>query len=198
MNRTNVILFALFLLLSSGQVGAQWRHSKADLPYRPAATFNGDTAAYLEFNYLIRNDQYIGRTVGDIIKELEYPVLYIVEAMSLHNFPDGRSRLGSLSLSVRQRDKELSIIHDYYIRVVFENPPNLAEYGKVRGAGNHPVFTPKLYDFIKDLKVSLVSVGGTVLKDPEILERGRQIQEENRRKARQVQEELDRRRRNQQ
>jgi len=198
MKRQIILLFALVLVLSSGQTWAQWRHSKADLPYKPAATFNGDTAAYLEFNYRIRSVQYVGWTVGEILKELEFPVLYIVEVDMQSSSGGSPTTVPSLNLSIRQVGKEPNVMKDYYIRLIFENPPTLDKFREAAGGGSKPVFTPKLYDFIKDLKVLSVGSSDFIIKDPEILERVKSIQEENYRRGRQAQEELDRRRRNQQ
>ena len=199
-----IILFALILLLTSGQAWSQWRHSKATSPYRPMATFNGDTAAYLEFNYSIRNVQYIGKTVGEILKEVEFPVLFITAVVvisSVENKPTPVKRIG---LGIRQIGKEPNPYHDYYISVFFENPPTLSEYRKAAGATK--AFTPHLYDFIKNLKVSDVSVNDAIIRDPEIWENRRRIHEENERKGREgremwerrQREELERQRRNQQ
>jgi len=196
MKRQIILLFALILVLSSGQTWAQWRHSKADLPYRSFTTFNGDTAAYLEFNYSIRNVQYVGKTVGEILKELEFPALYIVEVGMRSSSGGSPTTVPSLSLGIRQVGQEPNPIKDYYIFLRFENPPSLDKFWE--SGGRNKVFTPKLYDFIKDLRVICVSSNQFIIKDPEILEGARRVQEENYRKARQIQEELDRRRRSQQ
>ena len=193
-----IILLALILLLSSGQAWAQWRHSKADLPYRSFATFNGDTAAYLEFNYSIRRVQYVGKNVGEILKELEFPVLYIVEVDMQSSSGGSPTTVPSLSLDIRQVGKEPNPMKDYYISLLFENTPTLDKFREVAGGGSKPVFTPKLYDFIKDMKISGIGSSDFFTKNPELLGRERQIQEENYRRGRQAQEELDRRRRNQQ
>jgi hypothetical protein len=71
MKRMKIILLALLLALSTGQLRAQRETS----PYKPFAMFNGDTISYLEFNYIIRSKQYKGWTVGEILKEIELPVL---------------------------------------------------------------------------------------------------------------------------
>ena len=162
MKRTNFILFALFLLLSSGQLWAQEQK-----PYKSAATFKGDTLRYLEYNYAIRSEQYKGKTVEVILKELEYPVIYVT---GMYQSGGGPSRLAGLYFIIRQMMKESSETQDYYILIRFENPPILDEYDEASGRTNDnpfPVFSQKLYSFIKDLKISSVSSNTFLFKDPE-------------------------------
>lgn len=167
MKQTNVFLFALFFLLSAGQLWAQEQK-----PYKPVITFNGDTAQYLEYNYTIRSAQYKGKTAGEILRELEYPVLYVVGTYGIGLHTNIVTRLSALSLYIRQVGNEPSELKDYYITIIFENPPIHAEYKEASGLSGdnpRPVFSQKLYDFIKDLKVSSVFSNEYILKDPEIL-----------------------------
>ena len=183
MKRTNFILFALFLLLSSGQLWAQEQK-----PYKPAETFKGDTVQYLEYNYRIRCEQYVGKTVGEILKELEYPVLYI--AGVYRSGPDNPGELAGLDLGVRQIGKEPNPLKDYYIAVCFEYPPLLSDYFALYDRQN-PVLTPQIYDFIKDLKVSGVGFNPHIIKDPEVLKRAKQIHEEQRTRAEKAEKEWE-------
>ncbi|MDR2037861.1 MAG: hypothetical protein LBQ60_08055 [Bacteroidales bacterium] len=174
MKKIYFILLALIMILSAGQLTAQ--RNRATLPYKPAEMFHGDTASYLEYNYQIRNVQYKGRTVGDILKELEYPVLYIVEVQRMIN-PGNPTLIPRLSLSVRQKGKKPSVFKDYYIVISFEKPLLSDDYKKVASvphSDNTAVFTPQVYDFLKDKKVSNVSFNEFLVRDPEILELGRQ------------------------
>ena len=118
MKRIKFILLVLVLTLCAGQLWAQ-EHSKARSPYQPAATFAGDTAAYLEYNYGMRYVQYVGRTVSEILKELEYPPLYVIDIMFLSDY------IAGLSLCVHQSGKKPNLFKDYYIFMRFENPPNI-------------------------------------------------------------------------
>ncbi|MDR2148657.1 MAG: hypothetical protein LBE91_19625 [Tannerella sp.] len=186
MKRINFILAALFLLLSAGQLQAQ--SDKAALPYRPAASFNGDTLRYLDYNYRMRGEQYVGKTVGEILEELEYPVLYIADA-GLRSSPSSPTVVYYLSLSVRQIGKKASELKDYYIVVRFENPPTSAEYRKAsefRNENGDPVFTQKLYDFLKDRKVTGIGVNPYMYmtKEPVTSKKMKEIREKNDREAR--------------
>jgi len=180
MKRTNFILFALFLLLSTGQLWAQ-----KQMPYKSAATFNGDTLRYLEYNYAIRNEQYKGKTVEVILKELEYPVLYVSGTCrsGLDN-SNMISQLIALRFGIRQIGNEPSELEDYDITIFFENSPAFDEYKEVSefSAENpFPVLSQKLYNFIKDLRISSVSSNSFLFKDPGNVkawkERNRQVRE---------------------
>ena len=145
-------------------------------PYKQAAMFKMDTLQYLECNYNAERsaEYYKGKTVGDVLRELEYPVLYIVE--SAH----GDGKLGSLSLGIRQKGKKPSPLEDYYLYVSFENPPTLDEYREASGATRDnpcPAFTSKLYDFIKDLKVRQVGSNPYIIEKRENLKKAGKIKE---------------------
>ena len=179
MKRIKNILIALFFILSAGQLWAQ--ENVSALPYKSAASFEGDTVRYLEYNYRMRAEQYAGKTVGEILKELEYPALYIVQHRSFGG------KVLSLDMSVQQVGEEPSPLKDYYICVAFENPPTFDEYkeiSKFSSENRNPVFSQKLYDFIKDMKVSGVGFNPYMSKDPATLKRMREIREENDRKGR--------------
>ena len=160
MKRTNLFLIALFLLLSNGQLSAQEK-----LPYKSKDMFNADTLQYLEYNYSVTRsaEYYKDKMVGDILKELEYPVLYIVE------WSCGGGELMSLSLGIRQKGKEPNPLEDYYIAVVFANPPKFSDFKALYDNKNH-VFTSQIHDFIKDLKVSYVTSNPYIIMKRQNLE----------------------------
>ena len=184
-----IILLALILTLSAGQLRAQRETS----PYKPFAMFNGDTVSYMEFNYIIRSNQYKGWTVGEILKEMEFPALYIACVgfrASMHD--NSPTKLASLGLGIKQTGKEPNELDDYYIHVRFENTPDLSEYQAVRGIGNSPAFTPGLYNFIKDLKIVSVAFNAPLIKDPELLEKLKRRRERYELGGIKAQEELER------
>jgi len=191
MKRTTIILSALFIFLSVGELRAQEQK-----PYRAAATFKGDTARYLEYNYTIRSAQYKDKTVGEILKELEYPVLYVSGSMYRMASDMSTTQVIGLYLVIRQTGKKNSELKDYYIEVRFENPPTLDEYEEASGCSEDnptPVFSKKLYDFIKDLKVSEVSSNQYILKDPERLKTRQRVFDRDRKEAKRAAEELRKR-----
>ena len=168
MKRTNVILFALALLLSTGQLWAQ-----EQLPYKSAAIFKGDTLQYLEYNFTKRHAQHIGKTVGEVLTGLEYPVLYVA-SMSRSGLDNSnmKSQLAGIYLYFKQIGNEPNELKDYYIRIDFENPPTSDEYREASGFNNinnpRPILSKKLYDFIKDKIVKSISSNEHIFKDPEI------------------------------
>jgi hypothetical protein len=191
MKRTSIILFTLFISLSFGQLRAQ-----EQLPYKPAAMFRGDTVLYLDYNYSIRWQQYVGKTVGYILDELEYPVLCIGEvAMASCIGCDGfESKVVMLSLVVRQEGEKDSPLKDYYITVSFADPPKWSDY---RAASNRSrMLTPEMYNFLKDLKIKGVKSNLYIAKNPELVEQRKRRAEEDKEKARQATEYLEKRKKN--
>jgi len=149
MKTKKLFLLALSLILSIGQLWAQEK-----MPYRSAATFKTDTLQYLEYNFSVERsaEHYKDKTVGDVLKELEYPVLYIVE------YAFGGGYLRSLSLGIKQTGKDPNPLEDYYIIVAFTDPPKISDFRALFDRDiKYPTFTSQIYDFIKDLKVSYVA-----------------------------------------
>ncbi|MDR0812066.1 MAG: hypothetical protein LBN23_07355 [Paludibacter sp.] len=183
MKTINVILLDMFLLLSAGQLHAQ--RDRVVLPYKPVSAFKGDTAAYLEYNYTIRYEQYAGKTIGEIIKELEYPVLYVINE-GMEFTPKRDTKLTAISLIIRQMDTEHNPGKDYYIIVRLENPPLLWENDEyLSGIGDFfglirpkPKFTADMYNLIKDWKVLGTSFNPYLVRDPEILKKRKEIEKE--------------------
>ena len=173
MKRENVTLFAL-LLLSLGQL---WAQDQQKQPYKSVTEFNKDTLQYLEYNYNVARsvEYYKDKTVGSILQELEYPVSYIVEWGAYDN------ELISLSLGIRQKGKIPSPLEDYYIVVVFANPPKLSDF-RVLYDDKNPKFTSQIYDFIKDLKVTHVTSNPYIITKRNNLEMRRKQEEKERQK----------------
>jgi len=192
MKRTNFILSALFLFLSVGQIGAQEQK-----PYKPAAMFKKDTIAYLDYNYRIRSAQYAGKTVGEIIKELEYPVIY-TGTIGMQLSPAFEGSLTAIQLTVRQMGSEHNPDEDYYIILHFEEPPVINKNGYLPGIGdffrlNRPsfAFTAQIYNLIKDLKVRATGLNPGVIKDPEYFKRMKEIEKEIEEAGRRAVEQLE-------
>ena len=94
-------------------------------------------------------------------------------------------------------------LYDYYIKVGFENPPISKEYREYRD-WDQGVYNQKVYDFIKDMKVTGTASNDYIFTDPELIELRRQsiereldpmrlrLQEEL--EAKQLREELEKKR----
>jgi hypothetical protein len=139
-------------------------HLKAQdtLSYKPLTSFEGDTVAYLEYNFNIRHKQYAGKKVSDIIKDLELPVIEITEFMTGTREPrteQGQPPSGILqmSLCLIKSGKEPDPFQDYYITFSFKNPPPLTSILPLMSFRR---WSPELYEFIKDLEISAI---GTLL-----------------------------------
>ena len=178
MKTINFILTGLLLIIFAGNTNAQ-----EQLPYKAKAEFKGDTLQYLEYNFTKRSSQYVGKKVSDVLKDLELKVLHIAEHTgTVGGSPSTSGRLISLSLTVHQVEDKPNIHKDYYITVLFEDPPSSAEYRAISGfsrENRNPVFTQKLYDFIKDRKVKIVHTNEFIIKDPEIQKTWREAREKH-------------------
>jgi hypothetical protein len=135
-------------------------HLKAQdtLSYKPWTSFEGDTVAYLEYNFNTRRKQYVGKKVSNIIKDLELPVIG-TECMIGTREP--RTEQGTppsgilrMSLYIIKAGKEPDPFRDYCITFSFKNPP----VTMLRR------WSPELYELIKDLEIFAI---GTLM-DKEI------------------------------
>ena len=160
--------------------GHSW--AQEELPYKPAVTFKGDTALYLEYNYTKRSRQYTHTktTVGEVLQDLEYPVLFVVECdytLALHYNTDEPppSKFVRITLGIRQMGEKPSPVTDYYIGIRFEYPPLAKDFREATGYNRDNLYkySQKIYDFIKDLEVASIGTNFFLYKDPEIIESAR-------------------------
>jgi hypothetical protein len=123
----------------------------------------------MEYNYSTKRsvEYYKGKTVGEILSELEYPVIY-VGWLTIIGFDNAASisKLKALSFCIQQVGKERSELFDYYITVYLENPPESSDFRSVIDFKN-PVLTPMLYEFIKDLIVNEVGYNPYIIEKRE-------------------------------
>jgi hypothetical protein len=157
-------LLALFMILYTVQLGAQETQTKDILrqiiPYKSFAYFNSDTVRFLEYNFTTRREQYEGKKVSELIKDMEFTVSHLVTVTHVVKDgpitdPDGKGKLNSLSLGIRQAGDKPSPKSDYYVEIRFKNPPMFDDFKKVFNvSAADRKFTPELYDFIKDLEIS--------------------------------------------
>ncbi|GHT59497.1 hypothetical protein AGMMS50239_06290 [Bacteroidia bacterium] len=167
MKTIQFILFTVFLNLSVGQIQAQIKTQEEvqkPLRYKSLSSFKSnaqisDTLQYLEYNFSERQNQYQGKKVSDVINDIGFPVNYIVEyavVSVLHNVDNTPDKLGSLSLGIKQFDTVPSPLSDYYVTIIFIDPPKIDDFLKVFDFKNRKI-TPDVYEFIKDMEVSAVT-----------------------------------------
>jgi hypothetical protein len=134
-------------------------HLKAQdtLSYKSWASFEGDTVAYLEYNFNTRHKQYAGKKVSDIIKDLELPVIGTMECVRRGGRTNEQgiyvSELVRISLRIIKSGKEPDPFQDYYITFSFKNPPFLRSCR----------WSPEFYETIKDLEIS--AIGNLMYKE---------------------------------
>jgi hypothetical protein len=120
------------------------------LLYKPLASFEGDTVAYLEYNFTTRSKQYAGKKVSDILKDLELPVIHS-ECMVRFKMIEPGAKISQIFLYVIMPVNERPHpIRDYYVTLVFKNPPPVVPF---RGSS-------ETLEAIKDLEISFV---GTII-----------------------------------
>jgi hypothetical protein len=148
-----IILLALFTVLYTVRLGAQETQTKDTLSYKPFAEFNSDTVRFLEYNFMTRRKQYEGKKVSEVIKDMEFSVRHVA------NYVMRGHLLGGLALGIWQAGDKPDEGLDYYVLIYFKNAPLRDDFKKIFNIYEfytNNKFTPELYDFIKDLEVSML------------------------------------------
>ena len=164
--KTNSIILILFAIaLSCGHTQAQ-----EELPYRPFELFNNDTIRYLDYNFNLRSDQYVGKTAGELLRDLELPVIYVSD-VGLESDPANKTYgFAHINLVIRvNRDKDedwSDASKDYYIQIWFKKPTldlswgNETEYKYV-----YYWMIPESYESLKNLELSGVITNDFLFSD---------------------------------
>ncbi|MDR2039457.1 MAG: hypothetical protein LBQ60_16160 [Bacteroidales bacterium] len=125
-------------------------YAQCNLPYKPFASFKGDTVEYLYYNFTARLACYKGKKVSDVFNDLELPVTYIVGGSRIIAV-DGDGGTNAFYLGIHQVGPIPSEIIDYYIEFYPANPTSL---GLNLTPGTR--WTQQMYEVIKDLELKSV------------------------------------------
>ena len=169
--KTIKLFLLLFATISiSGQCLAQ-----DDLPYRHFEAFKKDTIRYLDYNFTIRSDQYTDMTVGELLNDLEFPVIYVNKlAMQTSNSGDkALDGLVVMNLVIRLVGiGDWDDSKDYFIKIVLKNPVNPEDFADAlskdkRNSGRNNLFycTPQLCELLKDRKIKWIESNYRLFKD---------------------------------
>ena len=171
MKTNSIILVLSAMLFVCGHTRAQ-----DDLPYRPFQAFNNDTIRYLDYNFTIRNDQYVDKTVGDLLRDLELPVIYISNIVMQIDRPV--HKLVGLNLVIRLvRDVDWDESKDYYIKIGLQTPVDYEDFFDALATDKRNsdkmnerqydflYWTPQLYELIKDNKLGGISANDCLFPD---------------------------------
>ncbi|MDR2064562.1 MAG: hypothetical protein LBP85_02460 [Prevotellaceae bacterium] len=81
-------------------------NAKAQLPYKQLSQFNGDTVAYLEYNFVTHKSAFIGNTVEMVIEWLEIPI-YQVNSFGPYVQADNKSYMHGIDINYEPRSETL-------------------------------------------------------------------------------------------
>ncbi|MDR0542977.1 MAG: hypothetical protein LBH19_12315 [Dysgonamonadaceae bacterium] len=165
--KTNLWIVALFaIVFTCVPVQAQ-----EELPYRSLKTFKQDTIRYLDYNFTLRSDQYIDKTVEYLFHDLELPVIYVSNWAATILQAD----VVAINLVIRlvgNGDSDRDNSKDYYIRIVFKNAVDGRSFTEAldrdqRNKERRDVFywTPQLYEVLKDVELKGLESNHHLFKD---------------------------------
>ena len=89
--KNTIILLCSILFVSC----ATSKHiSAVNSNYRSLKSFHKDTIAYFQYNFIDNQDKYIGKSVDEVLKDLEIPIVHFVPLA-----PERKNKSNGLSLS---------------------------------------------------------------------------------------------------
>jgi hypothetical protein len=147
-----IILFSIMMCTSF------LSHGQCTQPYKTLSAFNNDTVAFLNYNFESRRDCYIGKTLADVVADLQIPVqsymtlpddtyINIYSGVSIHIYPYNKV------LYIEKTNRNQTGVY-----VLWETPLKtelLDAIGKQYGL----VWTTAIYELVKDLKIK--DIGAT-------------------------------------
>ncbi len=129
-------ILASMLLVSLGCLSMQQQQNTStsamfvSKPYKSFAEFKGDTLQYLQYNFIERKNQYQGKKLEVLLKDLEFDIKY--------NFPGymDPSRSNNVSLSFYDNDTHINRMANneklYILELGLKAPIMVAEIDKLR------------------------------------------------------------------
>ena len=160
--KTKSIILALFaIVFVCGQVRAQ-----DDLPYRPFKSFNNDTIQYIDYNFLIRGEQYAGKKISELINDLELPILSISQTVEIST---GSNVANIVEIDLLVGKEKPWSSSNYYVNITLVTPIPDREYiikFVENDEGNEIIpLTSELYEQIKDRKIKNVTSNSYLIEE---------------------------------
>ncbi|MFA7492771.1 MAG: hypothetical protein WCZ43_04560 [Proteiniphilum sp.] len=136
-----IALFLILLLLFC-RLSAQ-----NELPYKPFEAFNNDTLAFMDYNFRQRAEYYKGKTVGKVLEDISLPIKSFTRYM----------RGNTTICVIVNADSVYREFKSNYIRIFLQTPVESRKLVKLMGGNpNSMIWTPEIYEFLKNEKVKSV------------------------------------------
>ena len=163
MKTKTIILALLAMIFVCGQTRAQ-----DDLPYRSFKSFKNDTIQYLDYNFLIRSEQYKGEKILRLINDLDMPIISFTHSMELSSGSD-LCNIVEIELLVRKLMPEST--DNYYVSITLADPIPCRDFSNnIKIIENDDrsriiLWTPKLYEFIKNMEIKSVTANSYLIEE---------------------------------
>ena len=136
------IALILFFMPLFWQLSAQ-----SELPYKPFESFNNDTLAFMYYNFGQRAEYYKGKTVGEVLEDISLPIKSFIRYMSGY----------TTTCIIVNADPVYREFKSNYIRIFLQNPVESKKLVELMGGDPiSKIWTPEIYEFLKDEKVKRV------------------------------------------
>ena len=126
------------------------------LPYRPYAEYNGDMGTYLKYNFEERSDLYKGKTIGDLLKDVELtPIGYSLT--SWYSQDDYKFYVFKIDIVFKRKTEgQFSEISDEYLSIYLETPFAYEEIRPLYKKTFGKTWTTEDYEFLKDKTIKVI------------------------------------------
>ncbi|MFT4072243.1 MAG: hypothetical protein QM654_10065 [Dysgonamonadaceae bacterium] len=145
MKKTTLLISLWIVLLSNIDLAAQ-------SPYKPFSMFANDTTAFLRYNFNERADQYKGKKVSDVLRDLQISPKAFATASTMY-----LGKYSGLCIFLDGNRWKLPAVKPQYIYIYWEGLQNLEPVIKLYRQYDNDKWVQQHYDFFKDMTVGKVS-----------------------------------------
>ncbi|MBP1637971.1 MAG: hypothetical protein H6Q18_760 [Bacteroidetes bacterium] len=130
-------------------IGINFANSQTK-PFKTISQFNGNVMNYLKYNVDERADYYKGKTVAELLKDLD------IAPIGFHGWYVDSGTIGIQLYFKNYDEKNYSELADDYINIFFEKIIPRNEYHTIRKEYPTEKWVPQHYDFFKDMIIRRV------------------------------------------
>jgi len=126
------------------------------LPYRSYSEFKGDKGAYLKYNFEDRGNIYQGKTLGELLGNIEITPVGYMRYMAESNNDNRTYMLGLIVFFSKYYSDDFSPLNDYYLTIWWETPFLLDEIKVIEKQYPAEKWVIQHYNYFKDKKIEML------------------------------------------
>lgn len=125
-------------------------------PFKAISQFNGNVMNYLKYNVDERTDYYKGKTVAELLSDLNInPIGYMTIMQDCMDGPC-KTGLSGIEIYFKHYDSDYSPMKDDYVTIYFENIISKDKFKELDQKFPSKTWVQRHYDFFKDMIIKNV------------------------------------------